>query len=184
MKKALHWNRGLKRSPSVLSFWSQQPCPGCSGKLPLLQCSSSFTPGLVFRFLTSLLHHLLRMHTCTSHWQRSSRMIWSGSILKCMCGSFAVQPVYVTFTCVSSCAHHGGIMESSSYLCYLNSLLDVCWVYKTLLFFPLGVHLPGQLCCCSTGQPGHIAAWSLLVWFCWASGCVFQASGLEMCCLV
>lgn len=86
MKRAVHWNRGLKRSPSVLSFWSQQPCPGCSGKLPPLQCSSSFTPGLIFRFLTSLLHHLLRMHTCTSHWQRLNRMVWWGSILNVRAG--------------------------------------------------------------------------------------------------
>lgn len=58
---------------------------------------------------------------------------------------------------VGSRAHYAEITESSSYLCYLNSLLGICWVYKSLLFFPLGVRLPGQLCLSSTGQPRHVA---------------------------
>lgn len=92
--------QGVKME-STCPVRSQQPCPGHSGKLSPPQHSSSFTSGLVFRFVTSLLQHLLwllnfkgsRKHVRTSHW------IWWGSMLKRVrvCAHLAVQPTILVF---------------------------------------------------------------------------------------
>lgn len=159
MKRAVHWSRGLGRSPSVLCFRSQQPCPGCSGKLPPLQCSSSFTPGLIFRFLTSLLHHLLQMHTCTSHWQRLNRMIWWGSILKCVlvfCSPASLLHFCLCQQPCTSCRNHG-----IQFLPLLFVLISGCL---------LGVEITVAL---SAQSPSP-----------WAAVSVFHRTAMTCCCVI